>query len=211
MDQAGKTPRAYRSPVREEKARRTRQAVLAAARAVFVRDGYARATMRAVSAEAGVSVQTVELHFGTKRALLKAVVDVALAGDDAPVPVADRDWVRRAQAASTFEDTLAITAGGVREINERLSDVVAVMRQAADDEITALAAVFDEQRRFGAQGIVAGLSAHRPLRMDPDTAVDTVWLLMDPVVYRRLTLDRGWSPRRYEDWFVDSVRAAVFA
>lgn len=215
MEAADKTRRGYRSPLREEKARRTRHRVLAAAREVFLRDGYARATMRAIAAAAGVSVQTVEQIFGTKRVVLKTVIDVALAGDDEPVGVADRDWVRRAQAASTFDDMLAITAAGVREISERLSDVVAIMNQAAggDEEIAGLARMFDEQRRVGANAIIAGLSAHRPLRtdLDGDTATDTMWLLMDPVVYRRLTVDRAWSPGAYQQWFVDSTRRLLFA
>ena len=29
---------------------------------------------------------------------------------------------------------------------------------------------------------------------------------MDPVVFCRLTEERGWSPQRYERWFVDSVQ-----
>jgi AcrR family transcriptional regulator len=214
VDADGKTPRGYHSPLREEKARRTRQRVLAAAREVFIRDGYARATMRGVAVVAEVSVQTVEQTFGTKRALLKAVIDVALAGDDEPVGVADRDWVHRAQAAKTFEDMLAITAAGVREISERLSDVVAVMHQAAgaDEQLAALARMFDEQRLAGARAIVAGLSTRRPLRADlnGDTATDTMWLLMDPVVYRRLTLDRAWTPEDYQQWFVDSTRRLLF-
>jgi AcrR family transcriptional regulator len=215
VDAAGKARREYRSPLRAEKARRTRQRVLVAAREVFIRDGYARATMRAIATAAGVSVQMVEQIFGTKRAVLKTVIDVALAGDDEPVGVADREWVRRARAATTFDDMLAITVAGVREISERLSDVVAIMTQAAaaDEEIAALARMFDEQRRTGAAAIIAGLRTHRALRadLDGDTAVDTMWLLMDPVVYRRLTLDRGWSPAAYERWFLDTARRLLFA
>jgi hypothetical protein len=41
--------------------------------------------------------------------------------------------------------------------------------------------------------------------------VDTVWLLMDPVVFCRLTEDRGWSADRYERWFADTVRRLLLA
>ncbi|GAA4416878.1 TetR/AcrR family transcriptional regulator [Actinokineospora soli] len=212
MGQPGKTPREYRSPLRAEKARRTREVVLAAAREVFLRDGYARTTMRAVATAAGVSVQSVEQHFGTKRGLLKTVVDVAMAGDDEPVGVADRDWVLRARAARDFDEMLAITTAGVTEIGGRLSDVAAVVHGAADadEEIAALARVLDEQRMVGARMIVAGLSTRRPPRVDDGTAADTLWLLMDPVVYRRLTRDRGWTPDAYGRWFADAVRRLVF-
>jgi hypothetical protein len=32
-----------------------------------------------------------------------------------------------------------------------------------------------------------------------------VWMLMDPVVFSRLTRHRGWSADRYASWFADSV------
>jgi hypothetical protein len=28
---------------------------------------------------------------------------------------------------------------------------------------------------------------------------------MDPVVFQRLTRERGWSPEQYEHWFTDSI------
>jgi AcrR family transcriptional regulator len=77
--------RAYRSPERTERAQRTRAAVLAAAHELFSERGYAGTTMRLVAAAAGVSVPTVELLFRTKPSLLKACIDVAIAGDDEPV------------------------------------------------------------------------------------------------------------------------------
>jgi AcrR family transcriptional regulator len=38
--------------------------------------------MRAIATEAQVSLPTVELLFGTKTQLLRAAIDVAIAGDD---------------------------------------------------------------------------------------------------------------------------------
>ncbi|HET6193156.1 MAG TPA: TetR family transcriptional regulator, partial [Trebonia sp.] len=53
------TQRKYRSPLREEAARRTREAVVVAAAEVFVREGYTGATIEQVAARAGVSRPTV--------------------------------------------------------------------------------------------------------------------------------------------------------
>ena len=85
-------PRRYSAPGREAQARRTRARIVAAAHESFARHGFA-ATIREVAEAAQVSPATVELLFGTKAALLDAVVDVALAGDDEPVPVLERGWV----------------------------------------------------------------------------------------------------------------------
>ena len=41
--------------------------------------------------------------------------------------------------------------------------------------------------------------------LDRAGAIDTVWMLMDPVVFSRLTRHRGWSADRYASWFADSV------
>ena len=62
--------RRYRSPRREQQARRTRARITAAAARQFLARGYAAATMRAVAADAGVALPTVELVFGTKARLL---------------------------------------------------------------------------------------------------------------------------------------------
>src|SRR4051794_32814364 len=98
--------RAYRSAVRQEQARATRRLVLAAASEVFAAQGYAGATVRAIAGAAGVSVPTVELLFGTKAGVLKAAIDVAIAGDDAPVAVLDRPWAERAGRAGSVEELL---------------------------------------------------------------------------------------------------------
>ena len=66
-----------------------RQAVLEAATARFCERGWA-ASVRDIARAAGVSVETVYAHFGSKVDLLNAVVDVAVVGDDEPVALVDR-------------------------------------------------------------------------------------------------------------------------
>lgn len=54
---------------------RKRDAILDAAQAVFLRDGFANANMDDLTDRAGVSKQTVYAHFGNKEALFVAVVE----------------------------------------------------------------------------------------------------------------------------------------
>ncbi|HJU03484.1 MAG TPA: helix-turn-helix domain-containing protein, partial [Actinomycetes bacterium] len=82
--------RAYTSSLRDQQARLTRRRVLDAALELFLADGYLGTTIEAVARRAGVSPQTVYNAVGGKPALLRAVYDVTLAGDDAPVPIAER-------------------------------------------------------------------------------------------------------------------------
>src|SRR5713226_4095803 len=86
----GGMPRSYSSPVRAEQAARTRRAVITAARELFLSAGWNATTMAGVAEHARVARQTVYDLFGGKLTLLDAVIDVDLAGDDAPVAAADR-------------------------------------------------------------------------------------------------------------------------
>jgi AcrR family transcriptional regulator len=56
-----------------------RQAILRAARLVFTRNGFARANVADVAAEAGVSKRTLYKHYGNKESLFVAVVEDTLA------------------------------------------------------------------------------------------------------------------------------------
>jgi TetR/AcrR family transcriptional repressor of mexJK operon len=53
---------------------RKRAAILAGAKAVFLRDGFGMATMDDIAAAAGVGKQTVYRHFGSKEALFLGLV-----------------------------------------------------------------------------------------------------------------------------------------
>lgn len=215
MTADGKGTRAYRSERRTEQARRTRARILAAARSAFLASGYDAATLPGVAAAAGVSVKTVEAAFGTKGRLLKAVVDVAIAGDDLPVAVLQREAVRAAEAAADPTDFLALLGLAVAAVADRVAGLLLVVDRAvgADDGVAAVAAQLDGQRRVMAAWVVANLGRRARLRpgLGTERAVDTVWLLMDPVVHRRLTRDRRWSAEDFQAWFADSVHLLVLA
>jgi AcrR family transcriptional regulator len=205
--------RGYQSARRAEQARRTRTRILAAATGRFLAAGYAGTTVKAVAEAAGVSVPTVEAAFGTKARLLKAAIDVATAGDDAPVAMLDRAWAVRAQAAPGPESFVAEFATVLTMSAERAAGLVLAALDAAplDEEISLVAAQMLAQREVMAAWLVDGLARRRSLRdgLDRAEAVDTVWLLMDPAVFTRLTGPRGWPPARFRVWFADSVLRLV--
>lgn len=196
---------AYRSPLREARARETRRRVLAAATAQFLERGWAGTTVRGVAAASGVSVPTVEQLFGTKRHLLTAAIDVAIAGDDEPVPVLDRPWVDAAARARTPRELLAVAAPVLAAAQARSASLVLALFEAARTypDLAAPAAERARQREATAAWLVDALA-----RLTPVTpgAVDTLWILMDPALYDRLTRMRGWSRERYAEWFADSAR-----
>ena len=101
-----------RSTARAEQVRATRQKVLVAARDLFLRRGYFGATIEAIAQRAGVSPQTVYNVVGGKAALLKAVYDVALAGDDEPLPMVERPIFTAIAVAPDARTSLRLYAGG---------------------------------------------------------------------------------------------------
>jgi AcrR family transcriptional regulator len=197
------------SGTRSEQAQKTRSRVIDAATRLFVEQGYAATTMRAIAAQAGVSVPTVELLFGTKAQLLHVVTDVAVVGDDEPVPVLSRAWAADAQSVRDLAGFLSTVAQVLSEAQARSAGVVLAAYEAAasDPDIQLLILDRESQRERTAAWIVDSALERAALRagLDRAGAIDTVWMLMDPVIFNRLTRHRGWSSDRYASWFADSV------
>ena len=209
MTEERRQARSYRSPSRTERARRTRSRILEAAHWSFVERGYPATTIRAVAESAGVAVPTVELLFGTKPRLLTSVIDVAIAGDDEPVAVLDRDWATVARRQTSARGLLRVTATVLRAAQERSAGVILAAYEAAGTDPMVARLVDDQEQRRAvtARWIVDAVGAKTLLRpgLATDDATESVWLLMDPVVFVRLTRRRRWPPTRYETWWAESV------
>lgn len=201
--------RRYNSAGRQARAAELRRTVVAAAHDLFVADGYAGTTIAGVAAAAGVSAPTVYSGFGSKAALLKACIDVALAGDDTPVSVADRplaQWVYDVEDPAellrryaVMMGTLAAQAGPIYDVLVRAAD--------AEPELAALLDDFERQR-LRASTMVAQAVADRgglPPGRTVAEARDTVWVLNAPELYVTLTRKRRWSTRQYVTWAANTL------
>src|SRR5215218_3818218 len=83
--------RQYSSSLRARQAADTKAQVLAAAAELFGESGWSRTTGAAIAQRAGVAVETVYSGFGSKKHVLRAVIDYAVVGDAEPVPLIERD------------------------------------------------------------------------------------------------------------------------
>lgn len=61
------------TPARDAKERNTKESLLLAAERLFARQGIARSSLRAITQEAGANLASVNYHFGSKQALVRAV------------------------------------------------------------------------------------------------------------------------------------------
>jgi len=208
-----KRRRRYESPIRQEQARETRLRILGAARRLFLARGYVATTVGAIAQEAGVAAQTVYGVFGSKRAVLTALMDVSIGGDDRPVAVLERAEPQRMREETDQRRQLAMMAHGIRLILERAGPVFDVMRgaAAADPEIATLYRHLQEERLRNMTRVVAWVAEKGPLRDGltiPDAA-DIVWTFTSADVHRLLTVERGWTAERYERWLGDALVAAL--
>ena len=209
-----KRRRAYASPRRQEQARATRAAILEAARDLFGERGYVATTMESIAMRARTSPATVYTAFTNKRSLLSALVDVSIAGDDAPVPILDRPWVHQLRDEPDLHRRIAILARNGRLILERRAPVDEVVRAAAasDPDIAALWRAGNAQRLTGQRALLRLVAGEGGLRegLSHAEAVDTLYALGSPETYRLLTVDRGWSPVRFERWYADTMARLLF-
>ena len=207
--------RRYESAHRQEQAQQTRRAILDAAATLFVDPGYAATALTAVAAEAGVAVQTVYKVFGSKKALLSALVDVTIAGDDEDVALAQRQFVADIRALSGARAKLERYAVHLAETHARQAPVMLALAGAAtaDPDAAAIWRKNLTERRHGMAMFAADLAVSGELRPEHtvETAADVLWLAMDFRNWDWLVRERGWSPERFRRWYVDTVAAAILS
>jgi TetR/AcrR family transcriptional regulator, regulator of autoinduction and epiphytic fitness len=196
--------RPYSGTGGQARTRLARAAVVQAARTLFLEYGYAATTIEAISDLSDVPTATVYRLFSSKLGILKALLDVSVAGDDEGVALEDRPQVRALLADPDPRNQLSGFAGITRGIMARTEPVYRILLSAAGSDPDA-AALLAEQTRHRQQGqariarFLARAGTLRP-KLRESEAADIIHALMSPEVYRLLVGDRGWAPERYEQW-----------
>jgi AcrR family transcriptional regulator len=198
--------RSYRSGLREQQAEQTKQAVVQAAHGLFVEKGWAATGMREVASTAGVALETVYSHFSSKRGLLRAVADTAAAGDDAPVPLAQRpEFLAMGQGRRPAR--IQAAARLATAVNLRTAAVAKLLRQAApaDDEIAEMLTSTRERQRVDLTTALELIVGRRPTATERDGA----WAIVSPEVYLLLVEESGWTTEQYESWMATTLERVI--
>ena len=191
-------------PLRQTQIAQTEQRILTAATVLFLADGYLATTLEAVARRADVGARTVYLRFGTKAALFKRVVDVAIAGDSEPIGVLGRDWTQAAWTAPTAAERIAAAAAAGRQIMERTGPLFAVAQQAA--AVEPLIAGFWQQGREQSRHVQAIIWTRMAddglLAPDVDLTwlIDTASIIAAAETYLLITQMTDWDLDRYQHW-----------
>jgi AcrR family transcriptional regulator len=205
--------RSYDASGRQAQARQSRLAVLAAARRLFLEQGYPSTTMAAVAASAGVSVETVYKAFSNKAGLVKAVFDTDIVGDDEPVPFLEREFVQRNIAEPDPRRKLEAYGEHLAEALPRAGPIQLVVRAAAaaDPAAAAVWAQLQRERLTGMTAFADHLDRDGHLRpgLTADDARDILWVHNSVELWDLLVNERGWTAGRYGRWVAEQLIAAL--
>ena len=207
--------RPYDTSRRGERTQASKRAVVEAAHELFLARGFADTTVADISAASRVPIATVYRLFKTKTAILKQVIDTAVVGDDAPVPLGDRSVVKDAQAADDPKAMTAAWAHVARQVFDNTAALRLVLRVAAalDTEAATLQDSIEEQRRVGQARVARALADKGFLApgLKEAEARDIVYALMSIDTYRILRLEQRWSGARYERWLANALYRLLVA
>jgi TetR/AcrR family transcriptional regulator, regulator of autoinduction and epiphytic fitness len=205
--------RSYHSPKRDRQRANTKAGVIAAAEHCFLEHGYATSSIVAVAAAADVSPETVYGIFGSKRALLQAVVETAVTGNPEDANLLRDELIARIRAEPDQRRRFEVIVAATEHLLERTTKIDAMVRGAAatDPHIAEMEREHDRRTRRDVRRLVSLLAEAGPLRMSEDDAADVMWALArQSGFYRALTADRRWSHRRASSALSDVLRRVLF-
>jgi AcrR family transcriptional regulator len=210
MDQV---KRPYDASGRREQARERRRAVVAAARELFERDGFRPTTIAAIATHAGVSAESIYKGFGSKAAVAKAVFDDTIAGDDEPVPLADRPAAQTMRDEPNVRRKIAIFVDGLAQRQARSARVQILIRDGrhVDDSLAPVWAKLTDEGLLGMTMLGQNLLSTGQLRdgIDLDEVRDVLWNYLAIDHYERLVLSQGWPLPRYARWLTETITKAI--
>lgn len=213
MVDAVNSRRAYNADGRRAQGSTTRLAVLEAARELFLANGYAGTSIPMVARAARVSPELIYKTLGPKPALLKAVFDVSVAGDDDPIALEDRDVIMQLKADDDGAHIIATYAAFYAKTQARTAPILVLARQAAAADPQA-AEVWDQmnaERLTGMTHFATDLYRKRLLRkgLSAPRARDILWAYTSVELYELLVMNRKWTTRTFRDFMTQALSAAL--
>jgi AcrR family transcriptional regulator len=213
VNQEPAVKRRYQSPLRRAQAQSTRLTIVEAAARLFIAQGYVGTSMDDIAAAAGVGRATVFASVGGKAALLKTAYDIAIVGDDEPIPLPQRPWAIAVRNQPEPRRMIDAYAEMITHISGRVAPIYEAMRGAAgaDPEVRLVWDAMRKERRGGAAGFVGFVIARDALRADVDRkrAGDVVWALNDPALYYLLVHEMAWTPAQFRSWLAETLKAQL--
>jgi AcrR family transcriptional regulator len=185
----------------------TRTRILEAARELLESHAWPTVGLEGVARAAGVSRQAIYLHFGSRAALLLALVDHVDRTEGLTALVA------RVHDAPTGTEALQRLVH-LNAVYEPRIRAVATAHDAArriDDDLEAAWQNRMRRRRDLCRHVIARLDDDGALsqRLERTVATDLLWALLGSRVHEDLVGSRRWSRRRYETYLLAALHCAL--
>jgi AcrR family transcriptional regulator len=194
--------RSYDSSRRRAQATETRSAVVAAARDLFIAQGYARTTMADIASAAGVSVETIYAAFKNKATLLHKAWDITVGGDDQDIVFHERPEALAIRHEPDLAKRLMLHAAFSTRTAQRIAPFQLMVQAAAeaDPAAGAMLAEMGRQRLAGMTVMAAEAAKTGELAVSEEECRDVLWSMTDGMLWHRLVNERGWTNERFANW-----------
>ena len=200
--------RAYKSPLREEQARQTRDRILDAALSLFASQGYGATSIASIAREAGVVPETIYAGLGSKRGIVDALIERA--APPQVVGVLSGEWTAKAGDPAA---QLAVIAHFSTSFWTQNDPLATVFRQGTGD-----AEIGEEwsKRQALRRGLFASFTGAWPKQafragLSASEAGQILWALSGDEVFHLLVRECGWSTADFESWLTGALRRELLA
>ena len=191
----------------------TERRLVDSASSLFVERGYAATTLVDVAEHADVAPRTLYLHFPTKAELLLRCIGRAIAGDDEPIPLAERPAMTEAMTAPTLDERVRLMASLTASLMERTGPLLDVAFQAAPSEssIAAAAAAGRADTRRTLREFWHGIhdDGLLPPATDLEWLTETATLIAHAETYLLIGTTAAWDIDTYRDWLATTWHRLV--
>jgi AcrR family transcriptional regulator len=201
--------RAYRSTARQAQAEETRRRIVAMALELLTEKGFDGVTMEEIANRAGVASPTVYAAFGSKRGIVRALIEQQSFGPSYA------QIVSQVHAAQDPPTRLRTAAGIARTVYDAGREVWKVISKtgSVSPELSEVLREKESRRYEGQAMMIDWLKEHNALKPDLDvtTARDILFALTSRDLYLTLTEERGWPSDKYQQWLGDMLVAGLIA
>jgi AcrR family transcriptional regulator len=198
----------YDASSRRQRSAERRQSIIDAARELMIERGYRATTLAAIAARASVNIDTVYELVGRKPVVLRELIEQAISGETRAVLPEERAHVIAMRAERDPKRKLALYARAIKDTQMRLAPLFLALRDASTTEPEAREVweSISQRRAQNMRTLVEELNGTGGLTsaLSTDEAADVLWATNSSELFVMFTVERGWSPDRYEQWLADA-------
>lgn len=200
-----KQKRAYNSENRQAQALQTRNRILMKAKDLFAKEGFEGVTIDELAQNANVSTPTVYALFGSKRGILRSLMDEALPPEQYQALIDE--------ALSTHDPRKVLLMGAkiARLMYDAEKTQMDFLRGASviSPEFKDLEHEREERRYHRLEPAIKIIEKALKPGLKREKARDIFWAFTGRDMYRLFVIERRWSSDDYEAWLGEHMMKSI--